>query len=121
MIHDPRSNSENTEAVAGAEHIHIHHRTSDMSATARGSKPGSALCAEVVCHGCHKSAIFFFRMDMAKEPPEAHRARELHEARDAFCREHRSCRGERGVDYREACDARREGTPKVVDLAGALG
>lgn len=120
IIHDPRSNENNVEAVQGAPHIHFHYRTSDMSAVDRGGKKGSPLCCEMVCHGCHASAIVFYRVDTSGPEPRTARGQEVMDARDGFCREHRSCRGEPRVDYERACDARRNGRPKVFDFAGAL-
>lgn len=118
--HDHRSNDNNTEAVAGAPHIHFHHRTSDMSAVDRGSTPGRPCCVEMVCHGCHRSAVVLFRVDLSVKPPATVRGDEVEKTRNEFCQAHRSCRGEPGVDYRLVCDARRAGEPKVFDYAGVF-
>jgi hypothetical protein len=119
--HDPKSNPNNTEAVAGAPHVHFHHRTSDMSAAPRAGKEGRPCCVELVCHGCHRSAVVLFRVDLSKDPPETVRGEEVEKARDEFCQAHARCRGEPGVDYRLVCDVRRAGDPKVLDFAGARG
>lgn len=116
VIQDPRANLENTEAVEGAPHVHFHHRASDMSV----SSGGRPCCVEVVCHGCHESALFFFRTNRADPQLRPLRAAELYAKRDEFVTAHARCPAER-IDWTRSCDARRSGEPRVFDLAGALG
>jgi len=119
--HDERSNEANTEAVLGAEHVHFHHFVSDMSATDRHGKRGKPCVVELVCHGCHKSALVTFRVDQSGPTLVTVRGDEVRKVREEFTQAHARCRAERGVDYTHICDVRRDGKPKVFDFAGVLG
>ena len=115
---DARSTQGNTEAVDGAEWIHIHHRTSDMTVTGKKARP---CCVELVCHACHQSAIVLFRVDLTRNPPETVRGDEVAKVGLEFMHAHKSCKPDKGRDYRLVCDERRSGEPKTFDFAGVLG
>lgn len=118
---DPRANENNVEAVAGAPWVHFHHKTSDMSAVPRGKQQGRPLCVEMVCHACHASAIVFFRVDLSVEPPRTVRGDEVGKVGNEFVQLHKTCKPERGVEYEQVCDVRRNGEPKAFDFAGVRG
>lgn len=118
--HDARSTLANTDAVAGAEHIHFHYLTSDVrvAPSRDGKRPGVPCEVEMCCHACHQSArVRYTVTDVSTNT--VHRADEVDRVRNEFCQAHVRCRPESGVDYKYHCDKRRAGAPKRFDFSGA--
>lgn len=117
--HDARSSPANTDAVAGAEHVHFHYLTSDVrvAPSRDGKRPGAPCEVEMCCHACHQSARVRYTVTDVSTGAVL-RADEVDRVRNEFCQAHARCRPESGVDYRHHCDRRRSGTPKRFDFSG---
>jgi hypothetical protein len=117
--HDTRSAPANTDAVAGAEHIHFHYLTSDVrvAPSRDGKRPGAPCEVEMCCHACHQSARIRFAVTDVSTGAVL-RADEVDRVRNEFCQAHARCRPELGVDHKYHCDKRRSGASKRFDFSG---
>ena len=117
--HDKRSSPANTDAVAGAEHVHFHHLVGDVRAAPSrdGKRPGVPCEVEMVCHACHASARIRFRVTDIEEGVVLH-GDKVERVRNEFVQSHVRCSPERGADYKHFCDKRRQGAPKTFDFSG---